>query len=241
MARATARRGRRTGSEAKRARRGAAAEAAPTLPRGDAARIVWGAATKEALGRGEPCALGLVDVDGFGDHAQRLGVERSDELLAAVVARVQQELSDQALVGCLAGDLFGVALPGVDVEPALGLLERVRAAVAAAPFEVGKGRTRRKVPLTVSIGLAGAPRDGADGPALLDQARAALWRAKSLGGDRLGLPSKDSMVMKTSYYPQRQLEQLKRLAKKAGVPEAAFLREALDDLFLKRKALRPDI
>jgi len=235
----TARRGRRT--EAKRPKRGGPAEAGPTLPRGDAARIVWGAATKEALARGEPCALGLVDVDGFGDHAQRLGIERADALLAAVAARIQQELTDQALVGCLAGDLFGVALPGVDVEPALGLLERVRAAIAAAPFEVGQGRTRRKVPLTVSIGLAGAPRDGTDGAALLDQARAALWRAKSLGGDRLGLPSKDSMVMKTSYYPQCQLEQLKRLAKKAGVPEAAFLREALDDLFLKRKAMRPDL
>lgn len=216
------------------------APAAEALPAGDAARLVWAAAVGQAMARGEPCALALLDVDGFGAHAERVGRDRADALLAALVARVQGELTDAALLGRLAGDLFGVAFPGVEVEPALGLVERVRQAVAAEPFEVGQGRTRRRVALTVSVGLAGVPRDGADATALLEQARAALWRAKSLGGDRVGLPAREKMLLKTSYYPQRQLEQLKKIAERAKLPEAVLLREALDDLFLKRKARRPD-
>jgi diguanylate cyclase (GGDEF)-like protein len=229
------------GKRPARADRRRPAPAAEGVPEGDAARLVWAAAVSEAMARGEPCALALVDVDGFGGHAERVGRERADALLEQLVARLQGELSDQALLGRLAGDLFGVAFPGVEVEPALGLVERVRQAVASAPFEFGQGRTRRRVQLTVSVGLAGVPRDGADATALLEQARAALWRAKSLGGDRVGLPAREKMLLKTSYYPQRQLEQLKRIAERAKVPEAVLLREALDDLFLKRKARRPDI
>lgn len=237
MARARpARRGRRP---AKRPAAPARPDAAAQPPHGAAARALWSDATAAALGRGEPCSLGLVDVDGFSAHVEALGADRARALLTEVTRRLEARLTDRSFFGRLAGDLFGVALPGVDLEPALGLLEQVRDAVARTPFSVGRGPERRKVAVTVSIGVAAAPRDATSGDALIEQARAALWRAKSLGGNRVGLPARDKMVLKTSYYPQGQLEQLKRLAARRGVAEAVLLREALDDLFLKHKDRAP--
>lgn len=212
----------------------------PALPEGEAAVALWSQALAAARGRGAPCVLGLIDVDGMHAHALALGRARGDALLRGVSERLQGVLTDQAHLARWAGDLFGVALPDVDVEPAVGLLERARAAVSARPFRVGRGPEAREVQVTVSVGLAGVPRDAPDLPGLLDAARAALWRAKSLGGDRLGLPARERMVLKTSYYAQRQLEQLKRAAARVGVSEAVLLREALEDLLLRKKIPAPE-
>lgn len=220
---------------------GARAPAAkPALPAGEAAVELWSQALAASRGRGAPCVLGLIDVDGMSGHSLALGRARGDALLRAITERLQGVLSDQAHLARWAGDLFGVALPDVDVEPAVGLLERARAAVSARPFRVGRGPEAREVQATVSVGLAGVPRDAPDLPGLLDAARAALWRAKGLGGDRLGLPARERMVLKTSYYAQRQLEQLKRAAARVGVSEAVLLREALEDLLLRKKAPPPE-
>ena len=209
------------------------------LPAGPAAVQAWTEALTQARGRGSPCVLALIDVDGMSEHALALGPARGDALLRGIVERLQGVLTDQAHLGRWAGDLFGVALPDVDVEPAVGLLERARSAVSGRPFRVGRGPEAREVAATVSVGLAGVPRDAPDLAGLLDAARAALWRAKSLGGDRLGLPARERMVLKTSYYAQRQLEQLKRAAARLGVSEAVLLREALEELLLSKKAPAP--
>lgn len=240
MARARAARGARPARRPTSAtRRQPEADPLERLPHGAAARARWAEAVDASVQRGEPCTLALVDVDGFAAHVEQLGAERARSVLLEVARRVEGRLTDRAHLARLAGDLFGVALPGVDLEPALGVLELVREAVARGPISVGRGPTRRKVEVTISGGLAAAPRDGTDEPTLLDQARSALWRAKSLGGNRLGLPARERMVLKTSYYPQNQLEQLKRLAQRRGVKEAVLLREALDDLFLKHKDRPP--
>ncbi len=235
----SARPARRTPTAAKPGTKRPAADPLERLPHGAAARARWAGAIDAAVQRGEPCTLALVDVDGFAAHVERLGAERARGLLVEVSRRIEGRLTDRAHLARLAGDLFGVALPGVDLEPALGVLELVREAVARSSVTVGRGPAKSKVEVTVSGGLAAAPRDGTDEPALLEQARNALWRAKSLGGNRLGLPARERMVLKTSYYPQNQLEQLKRLAQRRGVKEAVLLREALDDLFLKHKDRPP--
>lgn len=252
MARARVSAAGRRGRERGPAARGAAprrvarrAEAAPEpcpitgLPRGPAALQGWSEGLAAARGRGEPCALGLVDVDGMLEHVTALGRVRAEAVLRGVAERLRTVLTDQALLGRWAGDLFGVALPGVDVEPALGLLERARVAVSARPLRVGRGAEQREVRVTVSVGLAAVPRDAPDLAGVLDAARAALWRAKGLGGDRLGLPAREKMGLKTSYYAQRQLEQLKRLAGRLGVSEAVLLRQALEDLLLREKDRAP--
>ncbi|RMG16887.1 MAG: diguanylate cyclase, partial [Planctomycetota bacterium] len=230
---------------ARRKRTRAAPEKAPPagecpltgLPYRRRARRRWEAALEEALERGEAAVFALIDIDEFARHAQELGAERADAVLRGVADRLREALGEAAAanLGRLAGDCYGVVLRGVEVEEALGLLERVRGAVSRAPLRVGRGVRKRQAAVAVSVGVAGLRRDGADLRALLVAAQGALRRAKALGGNRCALAERERMTLKSSYYPGHQLAELKQLARELGVKEAVLLREALDDLFLKYK------
>ncbi|MHB1681294.1 MAG: GGDEF domain-containing protein, partial [Bacilli bacterium] len=56
---------------------------------------------------------------------------------------------------------------------------------------------------------------------------------KELGGNRVGLPQPEEMVMKSCYYSSARLRRLKLVAEKEARPESVLLREALDDLLKK--------
>lgn len=201
-------------------------------------------AVETALLEGTPLTLALVDVDGFSRHQSELETERADALLKGLIARLNDALGGLGLaasewsLGRLAGDLFGLVLAR-ELEEALGLLTLARSQVQRTPIKVGRGVRRREVSPTLSAGLASLRREGTRAEELLTAAQGALWRAKSLGGDRLGIPDSERMTLKSSYYPQTQLDQLKALAKRAGIKESVLLREALGDLFLKYKGRRP--
>lgn len=209
---------------------------------------VWEArfrlAAERALAEGAPLTLALIDVDGFRRHQAELETDRADALLKGIAGRVRDAFADdlergEALLGRLAGDLFALTLPR-ELEEGMGLLALARKQLQRAPFKVGRGVRKREVSPTLSAGLASLRRDGTRAEELLGAAQGALWRAKSLGGDRLGIPDKERMTLKSSYYPQTQLDQLKALARQAGTKESALLREALGDLFLKYKGRAPD-
>ena len=202
-----------------------ARDAVTGLACGADGRALLAAELERSVSRGEPCALALVDLDEFRDLNRMLGPERADQVLKAVATR-------------LAGDCFAVALPGVEPDEALIALQPVRAAVAKGPVVAGKGAARREAHPTVSIGVAGAPRDGDALDALLVPAQAALRRAKSLGRDRVASPPLEKMVLKSSYFPQTQLERLKHLAQRLGTAEATILREAVEDVLMKYKDRR---
>ena len=209
-----------------------------SLPLGPAARALWQAGLDQARAGGRPASLAVFDVDGFHEHVRALGLERGDALLRELAKRLRAALSDAAYLGRLGGDCFAVLLPGVTVEAALGLCEQTRRAASRRTFKLGRGASRREVEPTLSAGIAGLDRDGETLDELLGQALAALWRAKTQGGNRTSLPVVERKQIKTSYYEQSQLERLKGLAARIGVKESVLLREALEDLLLKHKSHR---
>jgi diguanylate cyclase (GGDEF)-like protein len=209
------------------------------LSRGASGRAALAAAVADSVARGEPASLALVDVDEFRDVNRLLGAERADEVLRAVARRVAGSVPEGALAMRLAGDLFAVVLPRTEPDDALVALQAVRAAVSRGPVVAGKGAARREAHPTVSVGIAGAPRDGDSFDTLLVTAQGALRRAKSLGRDRVASPTVERMTLKSSYYPQTQLDRLKQLAHGLGVGEATILREGLEDVLLKYKDRRP--
>jgi diguanylate cyclase (GGDEF)-like protein len=209
------------------------------LPCGQSGRTLLAAELGRCLARGDAAALALVDVDEFRDVNRMLGPERADAVLKTVARRLVAALPQRALAMRLAGDCFGVLLPKVEPDDALIAMQRVRAAIGRTPVVTGKGARRREAHPTVSVGIVGAPRDGDSFDAVLVPAQAALRRAKALGRDRVASRPEDKMVLKSSYYPQSQLERLKQLAARLDVAEAVVLREALEDILLKHKDRPP--
>jgi len=131
-----------------------------------------------ATGQGGPSlAVLMLDLDRFKDINDTLGHPAGDALLQAVAARLRRCVSETALIARLGGDEFAVIDFVTDpVADAGQLAEKIRTALSEA-VDLGHHR----VITTTSIGIAIAPRDGADSDEILRSADLALYSAKSRG------------------------------------------------------------
>ena len=128
--------------------------------------------------RGGPdLAVLMLDLDRFKEINDTLGHPVGDALLQAVAARLRGCVRETALVARLGGDEFAVieyvANPPIEVS---ALAERITAALCE-PFDLGD----HQVTTGTSIGIAVAPRDGADSDEILKCADLALYSAKNGG------------------------------------------------------------
>jgi diguanylate cyclase (GGDEF)-like protein len=127
-----------------------------------------------------PLSLLLLDVDHLARVNERVGQLGGNSVLSTVADVLRAELGADALLGRTAGGQFGVALPGRDLTACLTLAEQALRKVAAQAVEV-RGETLR---VTLSVGAATLYRNtGCD--ELLEDAQAALLRAKAAGRDRV--------------------------------------------------------
>jgi diguanylate cyclase (GGDEF)-like protein len=120
---------------------------------------------------GRPLALLLFDLDGFGAVNKTAGHAAGDRLLCDFAEVLSAQAGSDAVAGRLGGDEFALLLHGSD---GLELAGRLRQALPR-----GDEDTRR---ISVSGGLAHAPRDGNDAEALLRAADIALRVAKKAPG-----------------------------------------------------------
>ncbi|MBV9636542.1 MAG: amino acid permease, partial [Methylobacteriaceae bacterium] len=130
----------------------------------------------ETFAAAETFAVLCIDLDNFKEANDVFGHALGDELLCAVARRLRTAAGD-AFVARIGGDEFTV-ISETDEQTTIvdALAHRLLAAVAD-PFEV-QGQSIR---VGLSIGIAVYPRDGADAIALLANADAALYRAKTEG------------------------------------------------------------
>jgi diguanylate cyclase (GGDEF)-like protein len=128
----------------------------------------------------------LADIDGFEHFNELFGTDAGNRMIdriADVLRRVAGcEASEPCLViaGRYGGEEFALVLPedGASVlVDALPMAERLRAEIAAA---LDDDRS-----VTVSVGVAGYPRDGRTASELLSAADAALVTAAAAGGNRV--------------------------------------------------------
>lgn len=131
---------------------------------------------------GSQLTLLFLDVDRFklvNDQHGHLVGSRTLRRLAEVLANCIRQVDTVARYG---GDEFTILLVDTSPETGLAVAERIRAAVAANRFE---GRGSAGLHVSVSIGVAAYPAHGTTPETLLDVADKAMYRAKSLGRDRV--------------------------------------------------------
>jgi diguanylate cyclase (GGDEF)-like protein len=141
-------------------------------------------AVQQAVGRGLPLSVLVVDVDHLKQVNDSQGHARGDRLLAAVAAASRSVLREGDLLGRLGGDEFCVLLPGAGGDEARGIAERVRFATSVS-WEAGAASPQ---PASVSIGVATCDEVAADSFAgLLEAADRALYAAKDGGRDQVAV------------------------------------------------------
>jgi diguanylate cyclase (GGDEF)-like protein len=160
--------------------------------------VAWHAKAERLLQRSSPAdgprGVLVLDLDHFKAVNDTHGHLAGDQVLAAVAGAVRAEVREGDLVGRFGGEEFVVLLAG----PAAGdpvelesVAERIRGRVARLRVEIPTPDGPLTVSgLTVSIGVAVAPAEGADLRTLLQVADTALYAAKRAGRNvvRVGTP-----------------------------------------------------
>ncbi|MCC7476277.1 MAG: diguanylate cyclase [Pirellulales bacterium] len=101
-------------------------------------------------GKGPLATLLLADVDGFALVNKEYGHQGADVILRQVASIVKKELRGRDLVARYCGDTFAILLNHTTLHDALPTAERIRKALAEAPFSNGA----KPLKLTLSLGVA---------------------------------------------------------------------------------------
>jgi diguanylate cyclase (GGDEF)-like protein len=123
-----------------------------------------------------PLAVGMLDADHFKNVNDSYGHQTGDEVLRTISERCRKILRSNDVFGRYGGEEFVIVFPETKLEEAGAIAERLRAAVADDPIQVGD----KALGVTVSIGLA-AHAPGQDLDKLFQRADAALYTAKQDG------------------------------------------------------------
>ena len=121
----------------------------------------------------------LIDIDRFKRINDQFGHTIGDEVVRQVGEIIRVSLRQGDLAGRYGGDEFGAVLCGTDVAAAEVVADRIRSGVA--DLKVGQAPGLR---CTLSIGLARGPAAMATAREWIEQADAALYRAKLAGRNR---------------------------------------------------------
>lgn len=141
-------------------------------------------ALQEADAARDRVAVLFLDSDNFKQTNDDLGHAAGDAVLAAIAARVRDQLRKTDLVARLGGDEFAVLLaPVTEIADALHVADDILASLQQ-PVRLPGGDT---VVASLSIGVAVFPDHARDGATLLHRADAAMYLAKRLrpGGREL--------------------------------------------------------
>ena len=141
-----------------------------------------------------PLSVAFVDIDHFKPVNDTYGHAVGDIVLQGVAQALKGNLRATDMVGRYGGEEFMLVLTETDVEEGAVLTEKLRTIVARQRFAV-EGNPALSV--TISIGIAGGIGSRLSSEALLRDADAAMYSAKSLGRNQTYIfaePDEDARV-----------------------------------------------
>lgn len=127
-------------------------------------------------GPGQGCLL-LIDIDHFKSVNDQHGHLVGDRIITEVAAVLGRQLDADSALFRYGGEEFAVILKNADVDAGGRLAERLRAAVAAAEFQGAQ--------ISISVGVAAWQAAPGAVAAAVENADAALYRAKHAGRNRV--------------------------------------------------------
>ena len=157
----------------------------------------FAAALAEELARSQrferPLTLVMADLDLLRDINNNYGHLAGDAVLKSIAETFRTHLRHYDVPARFGGEEFAILLPETPPEQAFEIAERIRREVAATRIDVET--SSEPISATVSIGVAGFPRDGADANELIHQADLAVYRAKLQGRNRVLDASSEPLVV----------------------------------------------
>ncbi|HVC88839.1 MAG TPA: diguanylate cyclase [Gaiellaceae bacterium] len=142
---------------------------------------------QEELGRAQrfqrPMSIIMADLDLLRDINNTFGHLAGDAVLRGISEVFRHELRHYDVPARFGGEEFSILLPETPPDQAFEIADRIRRSVAARLFEVET--SSEPIRATISMGVAGFPRDGSDMNELVHQADLAVYRAKLQGRNRV--------------------------------------------------------
>ncbi len=141
-----------------------------------------GTLVDQAIARGKPLSVLILDIDYFKSINDTHGHDAGDDVLQDFAIRIRKSIRGIDLACRYGGEEFVVVMPETDMAVATMVAERLRRRIASEPFPIQKGA--RMIEVTISIGIAAlGPADNA--AAVIKRADQALYRAKRDGRNRV--------------------------------------------------------
>ncbi|MFY9580250.1 MAG: diguanylate cyclase [Gaiellaceae bacterium] len=134
---------------------------------------------------GGPLAVVFGDLDNFKEVNDRFGHPTGDVVLREFAHTLEEGIRDVDLAGRWGGEEFVLVLPGTDLDGAVQVAERIRAARAERVVLSAEGEPIR---VTASFGVAAFP-EASTAEGLLAAADGALYQAKRAGKNRVAATS----------------------------------------------------
>ncbi|NUT55232.1 MAG: diguanylate cyclase, partial [Thermoleophilia bacterium] len=157
----------------------------------------FASALSEELSRAQrferPLSLIMADLDLLREINNTYGHLAGDAVLKGIAEVFRKELRHYDVPARFGGEEFSILLPETPPEQALEIAERIRRAVAEKAYDVET--SSEPIRATVSIGVAGFPKDAQDPNALIHQADLAVYRAKLQGRNRVLSASSEPLLM----------------------------------------------
>jgi len=137
----------------------------------------------KAIKTSQYLAVGFIDIDQFSKVNDTLGHPTGDQVLKRIAEVIKENIRFSDILARYGGEEFVAVLEETDPEDACKVMERVRSAIENERFRYKDKDLNIKV--TVSIGIAGYPKNGKVDQELIEKADRALYRAKDMGKNKV--------------------------------------------------------